>query len=102
MYRPRSAGEEPESEMMAAGSVACDVYKVSHHGSYENNHLAWITALSPAYAVISCDGQAPTHPSKETVELLEAAGATVYRTDKNGSVTLRINDAGAMAFETQR
>lgn len=80
--------------------LSADVYKVAHHGSADNNTLDWISAISPAYAVISCDGVSYNHPHEETLVNLDAADVTIYRTDKDGSVTLTVDSAGEMKFET--
>ena len=95
-------GPEPQNEMMLAGDLSCDVYKVAHHGSYYNNSPLWLDALSPRYAVISCDGKGDNHPSGETVAMLRERGADVYRTDQSGNVTLLIDPLGNITFTTEK
>lgn len=95
-------GVEPQNEMMLAFDLACDVYKVAHHGSYYNNSAVWLDALSPAYAVISADGVSNKHPSESTLSLLAEREVTVYRTDKAGNVTLSITPSGKMIFHTEK
>lgn len=95
-------GPEPQQEMMDAFDLSCDVYKVAHHGSYYNNQLDWLTALSPAYAVISCDGVSYEHPHEGTLSNLEQVGAQVYRTDRSGTVALFISSTGRMSFQTEK
>lgn len=95
-------GPVPQKEMMAAFDLTCDVYKVAHHGSYYNNQQDWLAALSPAYAVISCDGVSYEHPHEGTLRNLNDAGVTCYRTDRSGQVTLLVSSTGEMAFETEK
>lgn len=95
-------GREPQREMMDAFDLSCDVYKVAHHGSYENNHADWIEALSPTYAVISCDGVSYEHPHEGTVDNLDASGVITYRTDQVGTVTLTVTSSGEMDIQTEK
>ena len=95
-------GPEAQNEMMLSFDLSCDVYKVSHHGSWYNNSPLWLDALKPSYAVISCDGKGENHPSAETVGRLTEKGVKVYRTDTAGDVTLRIDTNGNMAVTAEK
>jgi competence protein ComEC len=65
------------------------VLKVGHHGSRFSTSPAFLDAVRPAVAVISVGGRNPFgHPAPETLARLEAAGARVYRTDRDGAVLL--------------
>ena len=47
----------------------------------------FLDAARPAFAVISAGARNPfRHPAPETLARLEAAGARVYRTDRDGAV----------------
>jgi len=37
-----------------SGTLDCDVWEVSHHGSYNGTTMEWLDAVSPKYAVIPC------------------------------------------------
>ncbi len=94
-------GKKPQGEMLDAGfDVSADVYKVAHHGSADNNLEDWVSAVSPEYAVISCDGKSYNHPHDETLDVLTKYGVKTYRTDRDGSVTLTIDSSGNMIFKT--
>ncbi len=68
---------------------AVDLLKVSHHGSRTASTAALLGALDPTVAVISAGAENTYgHPAPATVARLEEAGARVFRTDTNGSVTV--------------
>lgn len=69
------------------GSLKADLLKVGHHGSSDATSEAFLQAVSPDYAVISCGaGNAFGHPHVQTLNLLNQYGVEVYRTDLNGTV----------------
>jgi competence protein ComEC len=48
-----------------------------------------LSVVRPAIAIISVGWRNPFgHPSKQTISRLEEAGVKVYRTDKDGGVTV--------------
>jgi competence protein ComEC len=65
-----------------------DVLKVAHHGSaYQDPEL--LRRLHPRLALISVGRDNPYgHPSVRTIEALRAGGATVLRTDDEGSIAV--------------
>ena len=66
-----------------------DVLKVGHHGSSTSTTNAFLDAVTPQDAVISVGaGNTYGHPTQETLNRLAAHGATVYRTDLDGTVVL--------------
>jgi competence protein ComEC len=63
------------------------VMKVGHHGSKTSTAPAWLAAVHPEYAVISCGrDNVYGHPSRSTVSRLNSFGAQVFRTDQQGDV----------------
>lgn len=74
-------------------SLDADVLKIGHHGSSTSTSEAFLTAVSPDVAVISCgDGNSYGHPHGETLQLLRKYSIDYYRTDENGSVVLVCRD----------
>ena len=72
------------------------VVKVAHHGSRNGTTPEWIDATHPQVAVISVGtGNSYGHPSAEVVEAWEGAGATVYRTDQDGTVIIQAKRDGS-------
>lgn len=91
-----------EKDMMGNGiSLDADVLKAGHHGSSDASGAEFVEAVSPAYAVISCGkGNDYGHPHEETLAVLKAAGAEIYRTDEQGSI-IAISDGRDLVWETK-
>lgn len=65
------------------------VLKVGHHGSRTSTSAALLERWRPQIAIISAGrGNTFGHPTPEVVRRLEEAGATVYRTDRDGQIAL--------------
>src|SRR5262245_7393786 len=70
-------------------SARVRVLKVAHHGSRTSTSQALLDAWPPSVALISCGrGNRFGHPATEVVQRLEATGATVLRTDRDGQITI--------------
>ena len=70
----------PKVEVMLAG----------HHGAATSTGAPLLTAVRPEIAVISVGrDNRYGHPRAETMERLRSCGASIYRTDENGTVTIR-------------
>lgn len=82
------AEEEAEIDILDSGAnIEADCYKVSHHGSSTSTSEKFLNAISPEYAVISCGKDNDYgHPHDEVMEALKNSGATIYRTDEQGSI----------------
>ena len=65
------------------------ILKVPHHGSLTSSSVEFVRALAPLAAVFSV-GRANHfgHPAPEVVERYTTAGAAIFRTDRDGAVTL--------------
>ena len=84
--------EEDILSAYSASSLRCDVLKCGHHGSSSSTSDAFLNAVSPKYAVISCGtGNTYGHPHKETMAKLNAKGLTILRTDTQGTVIIATN-----------
>lgn len=81
--------EEAESDILSGkGSVKADVLKVGHHGSRSSSSEAFLEAVAPSYAVISCgEDNSYGHPHAQTLNTLRRMGVQVFRTDEQGTVT---------------
>jgi len=65
------------------------ILKVGHHGSRTSTSAALLEAWRPHVALISCGrGNAFGHPAPDVIERLTAAGAAIYRTDRDGEITV--------------
>lgn len=71
-------------------SLDSDVYKVGHHGSHNSSSKEFLDVVSPKYSVISCaEGNSYGHPHAETMIRLMKEGSHIFRTDKQGTITIR-------------
>lgn len=79
-----------EREMLSGNiNLSADVYKVSHHGSKTSTSKAFLEAISPKIAVISCGkGNSYGHPHKETLKKLSDKDIKILRTDMSGNILL--------------
>jgi competence protein ComEC len=62
---------------------------VPHHGSRSSTTASFLGAVAPVVAVVSVGARNPYgHPDAGVLARLAAAGARVYRTDRDGAVVL--------------
>ena len=61
-----------------------------HHGSRYATGDTLLTATGAGAAVISCGYNNYGHPTPETLDRLSRRGLAVWRTDEQGSVTIRM------------
>lgn len=73
--------------------IAADVLKVAHHGSRSSTTAAFLAAVNPKIALISCGREnLYRHPSDEVVERLRENRIAIYRSDRDGAVTLKLRE----------
>ena len=85
-------GDAPVEAQEEAGCGKVDVLKVSHHGSASGTDASLASTLSPAVAILSYgEGNSYGHPAKTVLEALKDAGAKVYGTGAQGTVTVTTN-----------
>jgi len=84
------AGSAAEQRFLDEGvALHADVLKVGHHGSAYGSTPAFIAAVAPRYAIVSVGRHNMFgHPAPSTIETLKRFGATLYRTDENGAVSI--------------
>jgi len=79
-------------EEMAYTNELCPstVLKVAHHGSRTSSTEAFLSAVQPAFAIIS-DGfeNSYGHPHPTVIERLREHHAAILRTDLDGMITIR-------------
>ena len=77
-----------------------DVLKVSHHGSDTGTSPAFLSHINPDIAVITCGlNNDYGHPHQQTLDTLQQAGVTLYRTDTQGNIVIR-SDADQLTVTT--
>lgn len=95
------AESDSEEEMLHAGyDLRSDVLKCGHHGSSTSTSAAFLQAVQPTYAVISCGVDNDYgHPHRETLDKLNDAGVQIYRTDEQDTI-LAVCDGTDVTFQT--
>jgi beta-lactamase superfamily II metal-dependent hydrolase len=85
------AGSETETALSKSGyALDAQILKVGHHGSMYSSSPAFIARVHPETAIISLGCDNPYgHPHKQAVDILTKAGATIYRTDRDGTILVR-------------
>jgi competence protein ComEC len=81
------AGFSAEAEMRSR-TRSVDLLKVGHHGSRGSTSDEWLDSLRPQAAVISVGQNTYGHPASETLSRLLRHRVEVWRTDRDGPVTV--------------
>lgn len=74
--------ELPDLEVLVAG----------HHGSKYSTAAELLAVTAPDVVIISVGENSYGHPTPEVLGRIAACGATIYRTDLDGTVTISRND----------
>ena len=97
---------ESEEDILKKWSVSAlqsDILKVGHHGSSTSTTEAFLKAVNPRVAIISCgEGNSYGHPHAETLERLENKGVKIYRTDEKGSIIYKTDGNDIILLETRK
>lgn len=93
---------EDEMLLLESGAdVSADILKVSHHGSKYSSSVDFLKKVDAETAIISCgENNIYGHPHQETVERLEDAGTEIFRTDRDGTIFLKLKRDGVFEIET--
>ncbi len=96
------AGGEAETALEKSGyALDSQILKVGHHGSLHSSSPAFLARVHPETAVISLGLDNPYgHPHKQAIDALTGAGATIYRTDRDGTILAR-SDGSSYGVKTQ-
>ena len=79
-----------------------NVLKVGHHGSSTSSSQSFLEQIKPEVAIIQLgDGNDYGHPHKQVLKRLKKIGAVIYRTDKNGTITIT-SDGKINIIETEK
>jgi beta-lactamase superfamily II metal-dependent hydrolase len=96
-----SEREEIEYWLAHAEVTRAQVVKAGHHGSANGVTPGWISRTRPGVVVISVGrGNTYGHPSGSVVAAWQAAGAQVYRTDRQGTVVVTARTDGRFSVST--
>ncbi len=77
-----------------------EVLKVPHHGSNHSSTEAFLDAVAPDVALVSCGADNRYgHPGEETLARLHARNVLVFRTDRSGNVRVLSDGERVEVFE---
>ncbi len=87
---PGDIGKEAERVLAATIPPArLRVVKVPHHGSLTSSTPGFVRAIAPRAAVVSVGrGNYFGHPAPDVLDRYRAAGAEIFRTDRDGAVAV--------------
>jgi competence protein ComEC len=102
------SGKVEKELLTLAPPLQSQVLNVAHHGSKSSSGAEFLDHVAPRVALISAEYNGPWNlPSPEVLDRLHAAGAQVFRTDRDGAITvemmgwsLRVRRYGALAGDS--
>jgi competence protein ComEC len=84
--------------LASSDGLRASVLLAPHHGSGTSSTAAFIDAVKPAHAVFAVGYRNRFgHPKREVLARYEEAGANVWRTDRDGAVTMQLTPDGVTA-----
>ena len=88
------AGVDKEKDILNEYSIEdIEFLKVGHHGSDTSSSKEFIDIMNPKYSIISVgENNRYNHPKKSVLNTL--SNSKIYRTDKDGSIEIKIKSAG--------
>lgn len=82
--------KETELDIVNKYNINADVIKIGHHGSKTSSDEYFIKKINPIYSIISVGkNNRYNHPSIETLNSIK--NTKVFRTDKDGTISFKIN-----------
>ena len=86
---PGDIGMDVEEKLVAASTeLNSHVLKVAHHGSGSSSGYPFIRAVRPDVAILSAGGGIKSLPSHDTTDRFRQLSIPLFRTDKQGLVTV--------------
>lgn len=71
------------------------ILKIAHHGSKTSSTKEFLEKVKPNYALIGVGKNNNFgHPSNITIENLKRIKCTIFRTDENGEISIKVNNKG--------
>ena len=88
------AGIEKEKDILKKYNLNnIDFIKVGHHGSNTSSSKEFINNINPKYSIISVGkNNKYGHPKENILDILK--NSNIYRTDRDGSIEIKLNKNG--------
>ena len=88
------AGIEKEKDILKKYNLNnIDFLKVGHHGSNTSSSKEFINNINPKYSIISVGkNNKYGHPKENILDILK--NSNIYRTDRDGSIEIKLNKNG--------
>ncbi|MGI5893193.1 MAG: ComEC/Rec2 family competence protein [Candidatus Merdivicinus sp.] len=95
--------QEAEQDLLDCGAdLSADILKLGHHGSSTSTGSAFLKTVSPSACVIEVgEGNSYNHPHAETIQRVEEAGCSIFRTDLDGNILIE-TDGKNWAVSTEK
>ena len=94
------SGDAESEALLPLRLPEVEAMKVPHHGSSDPGLPQVLERLRPQLAGIEVGANTYGHPAPPTLAALRRAGVRTYRTDRDGTVTLRV-EGGEMHVTTE-
>ena len=92
--------EEKILQKIDRNHLKSTILKVAHHGSKSSSIEEFIKEVKPQIGLIGVGkNNLFGHPNEKVIERLEAYGTKIYRTDKNGEISLVISKKGKIKIK---
>jgi competence protein ComEC len=95
------AGAPAEADLLDGEPLPrVDILKVGHHGSRSSSTVAFLNALSPKAAILSCGrNNRFGHPAAQTLDSFARLRIPLFRTDLRSDVGFAVTPGHLMLFE---
>ncbi|MDP3015203.1 MAG: MBL fold metallo-hydrolase [bacterium] len=90
-----------EDYLIKNRDLSVDVLKISHHGSKFSTSENFLKKAMPKISVIGVGKNSYGHPTNETLNRLVSIGSQIFRTDKNGTIKLVIDNKKINILKTK-
>lgn len=82
--------------------LRADILKIGHHGSKTSSISDFLNIINPKVAVIGVGKNNNFgHPSKVVIERLKSLNCSIYRTDLNGEISIKVNNNSRIRIKTK-
>ncbi|MEK7089502.1 MAG: MBL fold metallo-hydrolase [Patescibacteria group bacterium] len=85
-------GRTAELRLVRDGLINIDILKVPHHGSRSSVIADFLNAVKPKIVVFGVGKNSYGHPSEEALINYAKLGASIFRTDKNGTLRFIVGE----------